>query len=86
MTMVYAEDNKVYINDLLYGSTDLFGDAWIEGTISSDGTTLTIPMEQSIYYSEYYQADVFLAWGSTTVSIDEENRSHIVFSKNDNVS
>jgi len=71
-----ADPNKVYLKNLLYQSNSQYGEFWVEGTISADGTTLTIPMGQSIYYSSSYSADVVLSWGTTT--IDEEAGS-IVF-------
>ena len=37
------------------------------GTLSDDGTTITVPMGQSIYYSDYYSADVVLSWGTSIV-------------------
>ncbi len=64
-TIVFGSDNKVYIKDVLYGTGNFYGSAWIEGTI--DGNTITVPLGQSIYYDDSYQADVVLAWGSTYI-------------------
>lgn len=61
------DDDKVYIKNILFGSGSYFGDSWVEGSLSEDGTKLTVPMGQSIYWSDSYQADVLLCWGSTTV-------------------
>ena len=68
VSIVYAEDNVVYVKNVLYGIGDFFGESWVQGTISDDGTTLSIPVGQSIYYSSSYNADVVLCWGSTSVS------------------
>jgi len=63
--VVYAEDGKVYIKNIIYGSGEYFGDSWVEGTI--EGNEIHVPMGQSIYYSDYYGADVVLGMGSTYV-------------------
>ncbi len=63
VSIVFAEDGKVYMKDPLYAMA--YG-TWVEGTLSEDGTTITIPMGQVVYHSEYYDADVILSWGSTS--------------------
>ena len=60
-----ADGTTVYIRDLLYYANNNFGHAWVKGTV--EGNTLTIPMGQSIYWSDEYNADVVLCWGSTEV-------------------
>ena len=65
--MVYGENGKVYMKNLLFGSGDRFGDNWVEGQLNEDGTIITVEMGQSIYWSDEYQADVVLCWGSTVV-------------------
>ena len=65
--MVYGENGKVYMKNLLFGSGDRFGDNWVEGQLNEDGTIITVEMGQSIYWSDEYQADVVLCWGSTIV-------------------
>lgn len=63
VSVVYAEDGKtVYVKDLVGGITT---GAWVQGTISDDGTAITVPMGQELYYSSTYQASIVLAWGST---------------------
>ncbi len=64
VSIVYAEDGKtVYMKDPLYAMA--YG-TWVEGTLSDDGTTISIPMGQVVYHSPYYDADVILSWGSTS--------------------
>jgi hypothetical protein len=64
VSIVFAEDGKtVYMKDPLYAMA--YG-SWVEGTLSDDGTTITIPMGQVVYHSPYYDADVILSWGSTS--------------------
>ena len=70
--------NKVYFKDLLCGY--VVG-SWVEGTMSADGTTITVPTEQNLYYSTTYQAYVNLAWGST--GLDDEG--YITFTKDERV-
>ena len=65
MNIVYAEDGKVYLNNILMGCGDYFGNSWVEGYI--DGNELRVPLGQSIYWSDDYQADVVLAMGTTYV-------------------
>lgn len=63
VSIVFADGGKVYMKDPLYAMA--YG-TWVEGTLSDDGTTITIPMGQVVYHSEYYDADVILSWGSTS--------------------
>ena len=68
---VYAEDGKtVWLKDIMAGAAT---GAWVQGEISEDGTTLTVPLYQSIYSGTSSNGEPFeglLAWGSTT--LDEE--------------
>ena len=67
--IVYAEDGKtIYMKDPISGYAG--NNAWVEGTI--EGDIISIPLGQSVYYSDYYQADVNLAWG-TTYTYEQEN-------------
>lgn len=62
MDIVYAEDGTtVYLKNILCGSGNNFGNYWVEGTIESN--EIHVPLGQSIYWSDYYQANVILAWG-----------------------
>lgn len=60
--IVFAEDGKVYMKNPIMA---MAYDTWVEGSLSEDGTTITIPMGQTLYHSTYYDADVILSWGST---------------------
>ncbi len=62
-TIVFGSDNKVYFKEILSGANSYFGTAWVEGTIEDN--KITVPLGQSIYWSETYQADVILVWGSS---------------------
>jgi len=71
MDIVYGEDGKVYLKNILCGAASYFGtDSWVEGTI--EGNTITVPLGQSIAYVESYDAEILLAWG-TTHGGEEEN-------------
>ena len=52
--LIFADDNKVWFKNILYSSGDNYGDSYVYGTLSADGSTITVPMGQSIYYSESY--------------------------------
>ena len=57
VTVVYGDDNKVYIKDPIYGLTG--NDFWAEGTI--EGNEIHMPMGQKLLQSDYGYALV-LAW------------------------
>ena len=65
--LTFASDNKVWFKNIFYGVGDNYGDSYVYGTLSDDGTKITVPMGQSIYYSSTYDADVVLSWGTTYV-------------------
>ena len=75
---VVYDGSTVYIRDLLYRLNDLFGHTWAQGTIA-DGV-LKIPMGQAIYHSPDYNADIILAWG-TSSNVD----GNIVFTPDESV-
>ncbi len=83
VTVVKASDGKVYIQNLLYGSGDYYSNAWVEGTI--DGNKLKVPMGQSIYWSDDYQANVILSWGSTSISYNDEGNPVLNFTPDPDV-
>ncbi len=68
MDIVYAEDGKVYMKNILCGSGNSFGDYWVEGTI--EGNEIHVALGQEIYYSDYYSASVLLAWGEAGIDAD----------------
>lgn len=58
--VVYGENGNVYLKDPIYG---LKSGAWVEGTLSEDGTQIIVPMGQPIYEQDGYTLD--LCWAST---------------------
>ena len=61
MDIVWGEDGKVYLKDILFN----FGaGTWVEGNIVDD-TYIVVPLGQSMYWSDQYQADINLCWGHT---------------------
>ena len=64
--MVYADDGQtVYIQDpLCYGEGV---GAWVQGQLSDDGLTISVPLGQYVAYNEEYDYGLILAWGSTMV-------------------
>ena len=62
MDIVWGENGKVYLKDILFN----FGaGTWVEGTYDADASMITVPLEQSIYFSTEYNADINLCWGHT---------------------
>ena len=49
LSIVYAPENKVYIQRPVSWS---YYDGWVEGTLSEDGKTITVPMGQYIAYAK----------------------------------
>ena len=71
-TIVYAEDGTTaYIQNIVYGMRDQFSDTWARGTLSEDGTKLTVPLNQTVGWSYQFDAGIRLTWGQTV--INEEN-------------
>ena len=70
MEVVFAEDGTVYFKNLLYNSGAQFGENWVEGVLVDN--EIHVPMGQSIYWSDQYQADVVLTWGSTYIYTTDE--------------
>jgi hypothetical protein len=59
--VVYGDNGKVYLKDPVYG---LKTGAWVEGTLSDDGTQIIVPLGQTLYEQGGNTLD--LCWGSTT--------------------
>ena len=78
--LIFAADNKVWFKNILYGCATAYGDSYVYGTLSDDGTKISVPMGQSIYYSTQYSADVVLAWGTSAIS-----NNKIVFTRDNSV-
>ena len=83
--MVYGENGKVYMKNLLFGTSDNFGDYWVEGQMNEEGTEIVVPMGQSIYWSDYYQADVVLAFGQTEVLYNESGSAYLELTVDDRI-
>ena len=56
--IVFGEDNKVYFKQPL---SKLEINSWVEGTLSDDGTTITLPMGQNIAYDSEINQVITLA-------------------------
>jgi len=69
--VVYAEDGKtVYIQDpLCYGEGV---GIWVQGELSDDGLTITVPLGQYVSYNAEYDYGLVLAWGTTGVTEYED--------------
>ena len=71
-TIVYdADGTTVYITNIFNDCNTLMGEAWVKGTLNADGTQITVPLGQALYHSATYDADVVLAWGTTSPVLDE---------------
>ena len=69
--IVYAEDGTtVYIKNIVNAASNSFGESWAVGTLSADGTTITVDLEQTIGWSYTYDVGIRLAWGETVVNED----------------
>ena len=64
--VVYADDGKtVYIKDPLCYVEGV--GAWVQGELSDDGLTISVPLGQYVYYDFDYNYGLILAWGYTMV-------------------
>jgi hypothetical protein len=70
LSIVYAPENKVYIQRPVSWS---YYDGWIEGTLSEDGKTITVPMGQYIAYAKSLEMAVQVAM----FSYDESLNSYV---------
>ena len=76
--VVFDPDGKtVYLRDVVY---DVVGDAWVRGTLSDDGTRITVPMGQYLYWQEAEEIGMKVMWMSTGVETqtDEEGNEQQV--------
>lgn len=70
-TIVYDENGTtVYIKNIVNGMNQDFGEAWAEGTLSADGNTITVDLEQTVGWSYSYDVGIRLAWGHTQINED----------------
>ena len=77
--MVFADNNVVYLKNILFNFSSTYGISWVQGTLSEDGTTITVPMGQSIYWNDYYQSDIVLCMGSTQLVYVDGQPDHVDF-------
>ena len=62
--VVYADDGTtVYIQDILCYAEGT--GVWVQGQLSEDGLTISVPLGQYVAYNEEYGYGLILAWGST---------------------
>lgn len=83
--MVFADNNVVYFKNILFNCSSAYGTSWVEGTLSEDGTTITVPMGQSIGWSDYYQTDVVLCMGTTELVYVNGGPDHVAFTADETV-
>ncbi len=79
--VVYGDNGKVYLRDPLFGLKPSIG-YWVEGTLSEDSTTITVPMNQCFYWNYNEQYGLILKnltidvvdpkTGAITVTINED--------------
>lgn len=68
-SIVYdADGTTVYIKNIVNGMSYDFGDSWAVGTLSADGTTITVSLEQTVGWSWMYDVGIRLAWGRTIIN------------------
>ena len=65
--IVFALDGStVYLKNILMGSGLKYGDYWVQGVLSTDGTKIAVPMGQRIYQQTSPNINIVLAWGTST--------------------
>ena len=79
MDIVFAEDNVVYMKNILFNCSINYGSSWVQGLLSDDGTTITVPLGQSICRDDYYEADLELCMGSTELVYVDGQPDHVEF-------
>ncbi len=76
--IVFDPDGKtVYLRDVVY---DVASDVWVRGTLSDDGTKITVPTGQYLYWDETEEKGMVVQWMSTGVEtqLDEEGQEQQV--------
>ena len=71
--IVFADNNEVYIKDPL---NKLIVNTWVKGTLSADGTTITVAMNQNIQYDTEVQQPIAIKM----VEFDEDYEEFSVIS------
>ncbi len=79
MDIVFAEDNVVYMKNILFNCSINYGPSWVQGVLSDDGTTITVPLGQSICRDDYYNSDLELCVGSTELIYVNGEPDHVEF-------
>ena len=79
MDIVFADEGKVYLKNILYNIGKAWANCWVEGQLNEDGTEITVEMGQSLYHSYTYDADILLAWGMTQIAYNEAGDPYIEF-------
>lgn len=77
MDIVFADDGKVYLKNILYNIGEAWATSWVEGQL--EGNQIIVQMKQSVYHSYTYDADILLAWGTTAIATDDEGNPYIEF-------
>lgn len=85
MDIVFADGNVVYMKNILFNCNINYGVSWVHGTLSDDGTTITVPMGQPIFWSDYYNSEVVLCMGRTEIVLVDGQPDHIEFTKDEDV-
>ena len=85
MDIVFADDNVVYLKNILCNCGSAYGTSWVQGTLSDDETTITVPLGQSICWDDYYQADVLLCMGTTELVYVDDQPDHLDFTIDNSV-
>ena len=88
--VVYAPDGQtVYLKDPVYCGYQYNRGNWVQGTLSADGTKITVPLGQYVSWDYEYSYGDRLAWGSTTLQDlnpdDEYGTFDLIFTLDDNV-
>ena len=73
MDVVFADQGEVYIKDPL---SKLIVNTWVKGTLSDDGTTITVPLGQNIQYDTEAQQPIAIKM----VEYDEDYEEFSVLS------
>lgn len=79
--VVFADNNKVYFQNMIF--TSLIEGAWIEGNMSADGSTITIPNKQflaDMNGQKLYLCKMLID-GNNNVSADQNNEVTLTYDK-----
>ena len=84
LKIVYdADGTTVYIQDpLCYGEGQ---GVWVQGQLSEDGKTISVPLGQYVAYNEEYGYGLILSWGATEAIDLGDDFYWVMFTPDDNV-